>query len=66
MLYHIKISSIKRKERNKEIKEKAINAGLEFVKEHKTEIISYGLKIAAGIIIGEDIKDLLIGFVKRV
>ena len=63
---HIKISRIKKQEKNREFKDKALNAGIGFIKEHKKEIIEFGVKIAAKVIMGEDIKDIFVGFVKNV
>lgn len=62
VLDHFKISHMERKAKNKEIKEKALNAGLGFVKEHKEEIIKYGIEIAAMVILGQKPKDILVGF----
>lgn len=50
VLDHIKISSINRKAKNKEIRDKALNAGKDFAKEHKEEIIKFGVEIGKIII----------------
>ena len=62
VLDHIKASKIERKAKNKELRDKALNAGLEFVKEHKVEIIKFGVEIAAMVILKKTPKEILIDF----
>ena len=62
---HIKISKLKRNSKNKEIKDKALNAGIEFIKEHKGEIIKYGIEIAALVILKKTPKEILIEFAEK-
>ena len=66
VLDHIKASKIERNAKNKEIKDKALNAGLDFVKEHKGEIIKYGIEIAALVILKRTPKEILVNFAGKV
>lgn len=66
VLDHIKASKIERKAKNKEIRDKALKAGLNFVKEHKGEIIMYGVQIAALVILKKNPKEIIVDFAKKV
>ena len=66
VLDHFKISHNERKVRNKDIIDKTLKIGFEFIKDNKDEIFKYGISIASGVVKGNKLFDIVFTLTKKV